>query len=107
MNEFGNRIRELRILHNVRQHQIAALLKTDTAFVSKMEKGLRRPKKEQVIAIAKLFNIDQEQLLTPWLADQILDLTLNEPVALDALQVAEKEIKYHIKAKYNGVEAKD
>lgn len=99
MNQFGERIRELRLQQNIRQRQIAALLEADTAFVSKMEKGKRQPKREQVIAIAQLLNADKEELLSLWLGEKVYDVLKNEDVAKQALKVAEKNIDNNKKNK--------
>jgi len=93
MNQFGHYIRELRIKQNIRQRQIAALLEADTAFVSKMEKGTRKPRREQVILLADLFKTDKEELLSIWLAEKVYDLIKDEEVALKSLKTAEINVK--------------
>ena len=40
---------------------------------SKIERGDRRAKREQVITLAQQFKVDEKELLTLWLADKILD----------------------------------
>ena len=49
---FGKKIRELRDEYGVLQRRLAALLEIDTPF-SKIERGDRRAKREQVIKIAE------------------------------------------------------
>ena len=51
-------------------------------------------KKEQIIILAEILQVNKDELLTLWLADQIIDVTKDEDVALKAMQVAEDEIKY-------------
>ena len=92
MNQFGERIRELRMQLNIRQRQIAALLEADTAFVSKMEKGTRQPKREQVIALASLLKIDQEELIALWLADKVYEVIKNENMADEALKTVSTKL---------------
>ena len=67
---FSERIKELRVQNQMPQRQLAAALDIDTATYCKIEKGERRAKKEQVSILSKLFNVNAEQLLTLWLADQ-------------------------------------
>ena len=50
---FGNKIRELRDDNGVLQRQLAALLEIDTPMFSKIERGDRRAKREQVIKLAE------------------------------------------------------
>ena len=70
---FGNKIRELRDENGVLQRQLAALLEIDTPMFSKIERGDRRAKREQVIKLAEYFHQDENEMLTLWLADKVLD----------------------------------
>jgi transcriptional regulator with XRE-family HTH domain len=71
MNQFGVRISELRISQNIKQRQIAAVLETDTAFISKMETGKKYPRRDHVIKLAVMLKAEQEELLSLWLADKV------------------------------------
>ena len=64
----------------------------DTAQLSKIEKGLRQLKRELIPVLANILKVESEELLTLWVAAQIIDVTSGEDVALKAIQVAEKEI---------------
>ena len=59
---------------------------------SKIEKGLRQLKREQITILADILKVEKDELLTLWVADQIIEVTNDEDVALKAMQVAEKEI---------------
>ena len=72
--------------------QVAPLLEMDTAQLSKIEKGLRQLKREQIPILANILKVESDELLTLWVADQIIDVTSGEDVALKAMQVAQKEI---------------
>lgn len=96
-NRFGERLKQLREQNNLLQRQIASLLEIDTPMFSKIERGERRAKKEQVIQLAQIVKVSKDDLLTLWLADQIVDMASNEEVALKAMQVAKQEIKFHSK----------
>jgi transcriptional regulator with XRE-family HTH domain len=91
-SQFGERLRTLREKHNLYLRQVAPLLEMDTAQLSKIEKGLRQLKREQIVILADILNVEKDELLTLWVADQIIDVTSGEDVALKAMQVAEKEI---------------
>lgn len=89
----GNKIKELRIKHEVLQRQLAAYLEIDTPMFSKIERGDRRAKRSQVILLAKYFHIDEKDMLTLWLADKVLDTLEGEyELCLDALETAKAEL---------------
>ncbi len=89
----GERVRKLRESHNILLRQLAAKLDMDTAMLSKMERGDRFFRKEDIFLLAEIFKKPEEELLTLWLADKIIELIKNEPQATDALKIALKEIK--------------
>ena len=95
--KLANRIKELRESQGLLQRQLSAQLEIDTPMFSKIERGERRAKREQVLKIAELLKVDEQELLALWLADQILEITTDEEQALQALKMAEKEIKNKIK----------
>lgn len=95
--KLGNRIKELRESQGLLQRQLSAQLEIDTPMFSKIERGERRAKREQVLKIAELLKTDEQELLALWLADQILEITTDEEQALQALKMAEREIKNNIK----------
>lgn len=98
----GNRIRELREEKGLLQRQLAAELEIDSPMYSKIERGERRAKREQVIKLAKLFQVKEKELLALWLAGQVYELLKDENVALNALMFAEEELKkYHKSTKNN------
>ena len=88
-----NKIKELRIKHEVLQRQLAVYLEIDTPMFSKIERGDRRAKRSQVILLAKYFHIGEKEMLTLWLADKVLDaLDGEEELRLDALNTARNEL---------------
>jgi transcriptional regulator with XRE-family HTH domain len=99
MNQFGERIRKLREQNGTRQRELAALLETDSAYISKLENGERKAKREQVLLLAGFFKVDKEELLSLWLGGKVYDVLKNEDVAKQALKVAEKNIDINKKNK--------
>ncbi|MEI6050415.1 MAG: helix-turn-helix transcriptional regulator [Bacteroidota bacterium] len=93
MSQFSQYIRSLREERKIRQREVAACLKADTAFVSKLEKGERQARREQVLLLAELFSVDKDELLSLWLSEKVYDILKNEEMALKALSVTEKELK--------------
>ena len=91
---FGKKIRELRDENGVLQRQLAALLEIDTPMFSKIERGDRRAKREQVIKLAEYFHQDVNEMLTLWLADKVLDAVDGEQeLGSQAIEVAQEQIK--------------
>lgn len=85
----GNKIKELRNKHEVLQRQLASYLEIDTPMFSKIERGDRRAKRSQVVLLAKYFHINENEMLTLWLADKVLDtLEGEDELCLDALDTA-------------------
>lgn len=75
------------------QRQLAALLETDTAFISKFEKGEKRITREQVLKSVVFFDIPEGSLLPLWLSDKLKDTLKNDPYSAEALKLTEKRIK--------------
>lgn len=89
---FGERIRELRESQGLLQRQLAANLEIDTPMFSKIERGERKAKREQVLKIAEILKASEQELLALWLADQIKEIVIDEDQALQALKIAQKDI---------------
>jgi transcriptional regulator with XRE-family HTH domain len=90
---FGERIKQLREEKGLLQRQLAASLEMDTPMFSKIERGERKAKREQVLVLAKLLMVPPEELLALWLAGKVYEMVKNEEVALKALSVTEDEVK--------------
>ncbi len=89
----GDKIRELREANNILLRQLAAQLEMDTAMLSKMERGDRFFRKEDIVALSTIFKQPQKQLLTLWLADKVLKTIENEEEKKQALELALKTVK--------------
>jgi len=100
MLTIGEQIRKLREESGLPLRKVAAELDIDQSILSKIERGERKASKKQIIQIAKIFNVQENELLINYLSDQVLyELMENEDLATDALKVAEKKIKYRNKSK--------
>lgn len=90
---FGDKIKELRDEQDLLQRQLAAALEIDTPMFSKIERGDRRAKREQVVKLAELLHQDENEMLKLWLADKVLDaLDGEEELSIDAIEVAKSEL---------------
>ncbi|WP_289054319.1 helix-turn-helix domain-containing protein [Carboxylicivirga marina] len=89
----GNKIRELREENNILLRQLAAQLDMDTAMLSKMERGERFFKKEDIVTLSEIFNQNSKDLLVLWLADKIVKTINTEDYPKEALQMALKSLE--------------
>ena len=92
---FGNKIKELRDEQGVLQRQLAALLEIDTPMFSKIERGDRKAKREQVAKLAEYFHQDEKEMLTLWLADKFIDAVKDvqdRELCVDAIILAREKI---------------
>jgi len=90
----GKKIKVLREEHGLLQRQLSAALEIDTPMYSKIERGERKAKRSQIPIMAKLFEIDEKELLTIWLADKVLDVVANDEdeIKREAITYAQNEI---------------
>ncbi len=93
MKTFGENLRELRETKGLLLREVGNALALDTALLSKFERNERKPSKDQVLAFAKYYRANPENLLVEWLSDKIADEFGSEEVALKAVHVAERKIK--------------
>lgn len=92
LNTLGQILREYRESKGLLLRQVAAALEMDTALLSKFERDERKPNKEQVLAFARYYNVNADELLLAWLSDKLAEEVLNEDLAKEALKAAEKKV---------------
>ncbi|MDN5296703.1 MAG: hypothetical protein PWQ71_809 [Bacteroidota bacterium] len=86
---FADRIKELGDKKQIVQRQFAAALEIDTPMYSKIERGNRRAKREQITVIARLLQIDETELVMLWLADKfIAAIDAEKELAAQAFKMA-------------------
>ncbi len=95
----GEIIKSKRLKMGLLQSDVAVKLGIDAPLLSKIEKGLRQLKREQIPKIASILNADKEELLTHWLADQIYDVIKDEEFASEAIRVTGEKIYAKAKQK--------
>jgi transcriptional regulator with XRE-family HTH domain len=83
----GKRIKNLREEKGLFQRQLAANLEIDTPMYSKIERGERRAKREQVLKLAEMLETDKDELLTLWLAGQVYEIVKDEEMGQNALKI--------------------
>ena len=94
MNKVGEIIRSKREEKGLLLRQLAAIVDVDTAILSKIERGERKARREQIEKIANALELDNEDLLIEYLSENIAYEILDEKKAYDVLRVAESKIEY-------------
>ncbi|MCI1779253.1 MAG: helix-turn-helix domain-containing protein [Bacteroidales bacterium] len=94
MNRFGDIIRKKREGKGVLLRQLAAMIDVDAAIISKIERGERKARREQVERIAEALDMDKKKLMIEYLSDNIAYEIIAEDSAMDVLKVAEDKVKY-------------
>lgn len=93
----GNKIKELRENQGLLQRQLATIIGVDVPMFSKIERGDRRAKREHVVILAQQLNANEEELLSLWLADKIIDAINDDNEVCDnALNVVRKKLGLHL-----------
>ena len=90
---FGNYIRKLREEKQLLLREVASQMSIDTALLSKIERGTRIARKEQVEDLAKALNKSENELLNFWMADKIVNMLKDESNITEILKKVEEEIK--------------
>lgn len=70
----GHKIRESREKQNLLLRQVAAHIEVDTALLSKVESGVRNLNREQVIKLAQLLKVSEDEFVSLWLCDKVISL---------------------------------
>lgn len=99
MQSLGDILRQQRVKRNLLLRQVGASMEIDQALISKFERGERKPTRDQVLQFAKLYEMNQDDLLVAWLSDKLAYEVQDESLGLKAMQVAEKKIKYQNRKK--------
>jgi transcriptional regulator with XRE-family HTH domain len=90
----GQKIRQLREEAGMKQRELAAKLDIGEGFLSKVENDQKLLKREDLKKISKIYKVHLFDLETLWLANKVYELIKDENQGLDALKVAEEQLKY-------------
>ena len=101
MKTIGEIIREERESRGLLLREVAASLEVDLSFLSKIERGDKRPTRAQISQISKVLKVTEKDLLLAYLSDRLVYEIRNEDLATEALKVAEQKIEYLKKS--NGI----
>jgi HTH-type transcriptional regulator, competence development regulator len=94
MSTTGQRLREYRENSGLTLRKAAMKADIDVAILSKMERGERKLTKELILKLAALYKINSDSLIVDFLSEKVIYELKDEEFGLEALKVAEKQIKY-------------
>lgn len=95
----GQKIRELRESNGMLQRQLASKLEIGDGFLSKVENDQKTIKREHLKTISEIFNYSFSELEALWIGSKVYDIIKGEEEGINALKVAEQQIKYKNKLK--------
>ena len=84
---FAQKIKAARVRSGLLQKQLASASNIDVPMYSRIERGDRQAKKEQVVLLSDILNIEREELLSLWIADKI------NAIIGDDKNIADKALK--------------
>lgn len=73
--------------------EVAYKVDVDTALISKIEKGDRKPTREQIEKLAVALDIDYNKLLTLWLSEKVYEDVKGEELGINAIKLVLKRLK--------------
>lgn len=91
---FGEYIRQLRTAKGLTLTELAALLKLDSANLSKIENGKREFDEKRLEKLAKAFDLDIEKLKIEYFGDQFAKKMYAYNCPTETLMVAEEKVNY-------------
>ena len=91
---FGEYIRQLRTEKGFTLTELAALLKLDSANLSKIENGKREFDEKRLDKLANAFDLDFEKLKTEYFGDQFAKKMYAYNCSTETLIVAEEKVNY-------------
>ena len=94
MESFGTLIRRIRTAKGLLLREVAASLRIDPSYLSRIESNTKRATREHVIQLAAFLKADENELLIAYLSDKIIYELQGEKLAMKAMSVAEQKIRY-------------
>lgn len=94
LENIGQQLRRLREKAGQPLRTVAAHLDIDQAILSKIERGKRKAKREDILKLAEYFCVDREELLINWLASEIVYDLRDEDLANKVIKLAEDQLVY-------------
>lgn len=94
LKTIGEIIREGREGKGLLLREVADKLHVDVSFLSKIERGNKRPTKKQIHKLSQIIKVSERELMLAFLSDRLVYEIRDEDLASEALKVAEQKIEY-------------
>ena len=94
MRPFAEFIRERRIAKGLLLREVAAKLEIDPSLLSRIERGDKRPTRQQVLQLASILKVNENEFLVHYLSDRVVYELKDEKLAMKAMEAAERKITY-------------
>jgi transcriptional regulator with XRE-family HTH domain len=101
MKSLGNILKIARNEKEMILRKVSAEVDIDQSLISKFEKNERKPTKDQLIRLAKFYNLSEQELVINWYSEKIADDLKYIQATTEILRVAEEKINYY-KSQKNG-----
>ncbi len=101
MKSLGNILKVAREEKEMILRKVSAKVDIDQSLISKFEKNERKPTKEQLIRLAKFYNLSEQELIINWYSEKIAEDLKYTQATTEILRVAEEKINYY-KSQENG-----
>ena len=101
MKSLGNILKVAREEKEMILRKVSAGVDIDQSLISKFEKNERKPTKEQLIRLAKFYNLPEQELIINWYSEKIAEDLKYTQATTEILRVAEEIINYY-KSQENG-----
>jgi transcriptional regulator with XRE-family HTH domain len=101
MKTLGDTLKSAREEKSLILRKVAAEVDVDQSLISKFEKNERKPTLEQIIRLAKFYELSESKLIINWYSEKIAEELKYTESTSEILKVAEKKINYY-KAQENG-----
>ena len=95
MKTLGVTLKCAREKKNLILRKVAAEVDIDQSLISKFEKNERKPSKEQLIRLAKFYNLPEQELIINWYSEKIAEDLKYTQETTEILRVAEEKINYY------------
>ncbi|MBE7651602.1 helix-turn-helix domain-containing protein [Tenacibaculum finnmarkense] len=95
MKSLGNILKVARDEKKMILRKVSAQVDIDQSLISKFEKNKRKPTKEQLIRLAKFYNLSEQELIINWYSDKIANDLKYTEATTKILRVAEEKINYY------------
>ncbi|MBE7628782.1 MULTISPECIES: helix-turn-helix domain-containing protein [Tenacibaculum] len=95
MKSLGNILKVARDEKKMILRKVSAQVDIDQSLISKFEKNKRKPTKDQLIRLAKFYNLSEQELIINWYSDKIANDLKHTEATTKILRVAEEKINYY------------